>query len=141
MMQTAEAGMFKPSRAAQASVVFMRFLAVLSLWSGLAYWLRLVGLEPGGIWRFDLMPIHWQIAAVSLAVLYPFAAVGLWLPASWGPVIWTLCAASEITMHALYPHLFGDRELLVIAHLGVLAALVALRVYLWLEVRRSRDAA
>lgn len=133
--------MFKPTRAAQAAVAFMRFLAVLALWSGLSYWLRLVGLEPGSLWRFDLMPIHWQIAAVSLAVLYPFAAVGLWLPASWGPVIWSLCAAGEITMHAVYPGLFGHRDLLVIAHVGVLAALVALRLYLWLEVRRSRDAA
>ncbi|MAW89118.1 MAG: hypothetical protein CMJ42_21580 [Phyllobacteriaceae bacterium] len=141
MIQAAQAGLFKPTRAEQAFVVFMRILAVLSLWYGLTYWLRLVGLEAGSLWRFDLMPVHWQVASVCLAVLYPFAAVGLWLPASWGPVIWFLCATAEIVMHAFYPGLFGQRQLLVFAHAGVLTGLLALRLYIWLEAYRSRDAA
>ncbi len=42
------------------------------------------------------MPVHWQVATVTLAVFFPFAAVGLWMLASWGPVIWV--------------HLRGDRD-------------------------------
>ena len=39
--------------------------------------MRLIGFYDGPLWRFDLMPVHWQIAAVTLSVFYPFAASGL----------------------------------------------------------------
>ncbi|PHP66899.1 hypothetical protein CSC94_12430 [Zhengella mangrovi] len=141
MIAATQPPLFKPSRAEQTYVIFMRVLSVVSIWYGLAYWLRLIGLEPGPAWRFDLMPMHWQVASVCLAVLYPFAAVGLWLPASWGPVIWFVCAASEIVMHAVYPGLFGRADLLVIAHVAILAALLLLRLLIWIELRRSREQA
>lgn len=108
--------------------VFLRSLALISLALGIAYWVRLVGLYPGEAWRFDLMPFYWRATAAPLAVLYPFAAVGLWAPASWGPVIWFAAALMEAVMYLGFPELFGDRPLLLGFHAVVLAAYAGLRL-------------
>jgi len=55
-------------------VWFHRGVAVLGLVSGLFYWTRLIGINDGAEWRFDLMSVHWQVVSVTLAVLFPFAA-------------------------------------------------------------------
>jgi hypothetical protein len=79
---------------------FHRAVAAFGMLCGLYYWTRLIGINDGAAWRFDLMPLHWQVASVSLAVLFPFAASGLWMISSWGAVIWFLCAVIEVTMPA-----------------------------------------
>ncbi len=95
---------------------FHRVIAAYCLLFGLFYWIRLVGYYPGSAWRFDLMAVHWQVAAVTLAVLFPFAAIGLWMLASWGPVVWFICAASETVMYVGFPELYGHRPAVVVAH-------------------------
>ena len=42
-----------------------------------------------------------------LAVFFPFAAIGLWMLASWGPVIWFICAVTETVMYVGFPEMFG----------------------------------
>jgi hypothetical protein len=114
---------------------FHRLVAIYCLIFGLLYWVRLIGIYEGAAWRFDLMPVHWQIAAVALAVLFPFAASGLWMVASWGAVIWTMCAVAEVVMYAGFPELFGRRDLLVVAHLCVALLYLALRFALLVQKR------
>jgi len=95
---------------------FQRIVALACLLLGLLYWTRLVGAEPSAGWRFDLMPSYWQAASVALAMLYPFAAIGLWMLASWGPVVWFICAGVEVVMHLGFPDLFGEGEPMLIGH-------------------------
>ncbi len=97
----------------------------------------MLGYYPGPLWRFDLMPVPWQIASVTLAVLFPFAAIGLWMLASWGPVIWFICAAIETAMYVGFPDLFGHRLPIVISHGLVALIYIALRLLLWLRHRRE----
>lgn len=118
---------------------FLRLVAVCSLVFGLLYWVRLVGIYPGAEWRFDLMPVHWQVVSVILAVLFPFAASGLWMLASWGPVIWFICAAIEMTMHLGFPDLYGARPEVVLAHTGVALLYGAFRVAFFVHARKSVD--
>lgn len=118
---------------------FHRVVAFYCLVLGLSYWVRLVGYYEGTAWRFDLMPPHWQVAAVSLAVLFPFAASGLWMLASWGPVIWFACAAIETIMYAGLPYLFGERPLLLASHAGVAIIYSGFRLAILLR-SRARDA-
>lgn len=108
--------------------LFLRALALVSLALGIAYWVRLIGVYPGDVWRFDLMPLHWRATAAPLAVLFPFAAIGLWALASWGPVIWFAAAFMEAVMYLGFPELFGSRPLLLGFHLAVLLGYLALRV-------------
>lgn len=118
---------------------FHRVIAAYSLLFGVLYWVRLIGFYDGADWRFDLMPIHWQIASVSLAVLFPFAASGLWMLASWGPVIWFLCAAIEAVMYVGFPELFGARLEVVVSHVLVAALYCVFRVLFFLRERQQAD--
>ncbi len=56
---------------------YLRAIGVWCIVLGLLYWTRLIGLYDDQIWRFDIMPLHWQVAAVVLAVLFPIAGTGL----------------------------------------------------------------
>lgn len=120
---------------------FHRAVALYCLLFGLGYWVRLVGFYNGSLWRFDLMPPHWQVAAVALAVLFPFAASGLWMIASWGAAIWFICAATETLMYAGFPELYGSRFPIVVIHALVLVVFIAFRAALFWERRRRDDAA
>ncbi|KQQ91541.1 DUF6163 family protein [Aureimonas sp. Leaf324] len=110
-------------------IVWLCRIAGLAMFGmGLVYWIRLIGVFDGPLWRFDLMPVWWRIACPSLAVLYPVAGTGLWLAASWGGVIWILVAACEGVMRLGFPHLFGTDPLLLGGHAFGLALLAALRI-------------
>lgn len=119
-----------------AFTIFLRVVALTCLVAGLKYWLALIGVFDYPPWRFDLMPVHWRLAATSLAVLFPVAAVGLWLIVSWGPVIWVAAAAIEIAMYGAFADLFGHRPLILILHLVVAVIYVGFRVVLYLQRRR-----
>lgn len=117
--------------------IFIRSVAALCAGLGLLYWVRLVGFYDGLTWRFDLMPVHWQIAAVCLAVLYPFAASGLWMLASWGPVVWFVCAVAETVMYAGFPKMFGSRDLVLVVH--ALTTVIYIGFRLHRAARRRRE--
>lgn len=123
----------------QAYGWFHRLVAACCLMFGLSYWVRLVGYYDGALWRFDLMPVPWQVAGVVLAVLFPFAASGLWMVATWGPVIWFICAAGETAMYLAFPEIFGSRPGLLAVHAGTLALFAAFRLAIFVEARRRRE--
>ena len=116
---------------------FQRVVAAYCLVFGLLYWARLIGVQDGALWRFDLMPVHWQIASVVLAAFFPFAAIGLWMLASWGPVIWFICAVAESAMFLGMPEHFGSRLPIVASHLAVLASYCLFRAVLYRQRRTA----
>lgn len=122
-----------------AFTVFLRIVAVISLVAGLKYWISLVGFFDYPPWRFDLMPVHWQLAATSLAVLFPVAATGLWLPVSWGPVMWSAAAAIETAMYGGFPLLFGRAPVVLYLHGTVAVVYVAFRIGLHLQRKRRNE--
>ncbi|KQT88432.1 DUF6163 family protein [Aurantimonas sp. Leaf443] len=120
------------------TIWLLRLFSVALFWIGIGCWIRLVGIFDGPLSRFDLMPVWWKIATPALAVLYPVAAMGLWLPATWGVVIWVLIATTEVMMHVGFPHLFGPGLVLPALHLFGLTMLLILRLIGWREKRRAR---
>ncbi|HEV7252530.1 MAG TPA: DUF6163 family protein [Mesorhizobium sp.] len=131
-------------RPSVAEVVFgwvQRLMALACLLFGLLYWTRLVGAEPNADWRFDLMPSYWQAASVALSVLYPFAAIGLWMLASWGPVVWFICASVEAVMHLGFADLFGEREPVLVAHACAALLYVGCRVAIFRQRRAAEVSA
>lgn len=117
--------------------IFQRVIAIFCLIAGVRYWALLMGMSELGAWRFDLLPVHWKIAAASLAVLWPVAGIGLWMIVSWGPVIWLVAAATEVIMHAGFPELYGSRWLLVLSHILVAVIYGIFRVGLFLSRRET----
>ncbi|CAD7033435.1 hypothetical protein REJC140_03185 [Pseudorhizobium endolithicum] len=120
-------------------VVFLRLVAVTCLWFGLQYWAMLVGYSLGGRARFDLLSLPWQVAAPSLAVLFPIASLGLWLTVSWGPVLFALAAVTQVLMFKLWSDIFGTNSFVLLFHALVASLYVLFRIALWLEERRRAE--
>lgn len=130
----------KPGLAGILFLIFLRGVAITCFWFGLQYWAMLTGYSLSGQGRFDLVGMPWKIAGVGLAVFFPVAALGLWVPVSWGPVIWFCCAGAQILMYRGWPEIFGGNTLVPLMHLLVAAVYVLFRVVLWLEKRQIEEA-
>ncbi|MHA7970612.1 DUF6163 family protein [Rhizobium terricola] len=120
-------------------VIFLRMVAVACLWFALQYWGMLVGYSASGSGRFDLIALPWKVVGTSLAVLFPIAALGLWLCVSWGPVIWALGAGTQVLMYGLWSPTFGHNSLAVTMHAVVAAVYIVFRFALWLEMRHKGE--
>ena len=117
---------------------FVRFLAIVALLVGLADAARLLGVGAGDvspIARYGLAGFTY-LAVFCLARL--FAAVGIWIGASWGMVLVGGATAIELLMFVAGSpdvHLdtigFGVRLILIGG--------VALMGFLWLRKRRAHD--
>ncbi|RFZ88374.1 hypothetical protein D0Y60_10570 [Shinella sp. WSJ-2] len=127
----------RPSLIETLFTLFLRLAAVGALWFALQYWAMLTGFSFSGQGRFDLLPPAWKAAYTALAVLFPVAAVGLWLLVSWGPVIWLVAAATEVAMHEVYPSIFGIDRMLVLLHVAIAVLFVLFRIALFIERRRQ----
>jgi hypothetical protein len=121
--------------------LLLRLVSVSCFWFGLNYWALLIGFSFEGSGRFDLLPVPWRVAATALAVVYPVAALGLWLLVSWGPVLWVVAAAAEITMFGFYPEIFGRKPMLLIMHGVVAATFVLFRLTILYQRAKQAKAA
>jgi hypothetical protein len=115
------------------SILYMRGVAVLLLIAGLARACQILGITPDGQTFDDLTPAV-RAGATTLLLVDLFAAVGLWVGAAWGPVMWAVALAIETSMYTIFTHLFGSYSLRVLVH-GLL--FVGFLVLTFLEWRRS----
>lgn len=118
--------------------LFLRMVSLGALVSAIYYWGRLIGYLGDGDFRFDTLPIHWQLASACLAVLFPVAALGVWLEAAWGGVIWCMAALGEIAMYRFFPELFGVQPMIIALYAAVAVVWVCFRMAFYL---RKRDRA
>jgi Family of unknown function (DUF6163) len=129
---------FHQSLASRAFPFFLRGVAIACLYYALEYWSMVIGYSGKGAMRFDLMNTPWKVAAASLSVLYPVAALGLWLTVSWGSVVWVLAAATEATMYLCWSEIFGTKDLRLISHLAIAVLYIAFRLVLWWQEKARR---
>ncbi len=88
-------------------ILFLRAMAALSMLKGLLHWSVVIGIgDPTGT-AFDQKEQAWQAATIFFAVLDLVAAVGLWLAATWGGVIWLTAMISMIVIELFFPQVFG----------------------------------
>jgi hypothetical protein len=93
--------------APETLVWFMRTRACVWVAKGLFNWAVLMGLNPR-FGDFAMLPRALQTTIVFFAGADLLAAIGMWLAASWGGVLWLLCAGLE----AISP-LFGGHAALL----------------------------
>jgi hypothetical protein len=113
-------------------VIFLRVMAVLSMAKGLYHWAVVCGLI-GPQDGFEFQPTPWQTATVFFAVIDLVAAVGLWLAAAWGAVVWLTAGVSMAAVEVFFPQVYGGR-LLVVAIEGNL-----IFGYLFLAIQSARE--
>jgi len=114
-------------------VLFLRVMAGISMLKGLYHWSRVCGIGVDPSHAFQYQSIAWQTATVFFAVIDLVAAVGLWLAAAWGAVIWLMAIASMLAVELFFPQVFGERVLVSVTE-GVL-----LVVYLVLALKSAQE--
>lgn len=114
-------------------VMFLRVMAAVSMLKGLYHWSRVVGVMIPAGQGFETHSIAWQSATVFFAVIDLVAAVGLWLAAAWGAVIWLTSVVSMIALDIFFPQVFRGG---VLFDLLEFAALV---VYLWFALKAAQE--
>jgi hypothetical protein len=114
-------------------VYFLRSVAALSLLKGLYHWAVVCGIDAPGTVGFEGYSTPYQAATVFFAVFDLVAAVGLWLAAPWGAVVWLTSVISMIAVELLFPQIYGGRTWMVIIEFVLLAN------YLWLAVMAARE--
>jgi fatty acid desaturase len=114
-------------------VLFLRVMAGVSMLKGLFHWTEVCGIGFGPQEMFENHSIAWQTATVFFAVIDLVAAVGLWLAAAWGAVIWLASVASMLAVEMFFPQVFGGAVLTGIFE-GCLLGL-----YLWLALKSAQE--
>jgi hypothetical protein len=114
-------------------VQFLRFMAAVSMIKGLYHWSKVCGIGVGSNDLFEYHSIAWQAATVFFAVIDLVAAVGLWLAAAWGAVIWLTAVASMLALEMFFPQVFGRGLITVVLEGGLLA------LYLWLALKSAQE--
>jgi hypothetical protein len=114
-------------------VLFLRVMAGVSFLTGLYYWSIICGIDaptPGGFADYST---PFQTATVFFAVIDLVAAVGLWLAAPWGAVVWLTSLISRMAVELLFPQIYGGRLWVIASSIVVLAS------YLLLAMLSARE--
>ena len=113
-------------------VVFLRVMAVASMVKGLYHWAAVCGFigEAGG---FEAHAQSWQATTVFFSVIDLVAAVGLWLVAPWGAVVWLTSTVTMIMIQLFFDQVYGT-DLITVA-----AGVVAILSYLILSLLAARE--
>jgi len=113
-------------------VMFLRAMAVASMLKGLYHWAAVCGFigEEGG---FEAHAQAWQATTVFFSVIDLVAAVGLWLVAPWGAVVWLTSTVTMIMIQLFFDQVYGTNPMIVVA--GVLGILI----YLILSLLAARE--
>jgi hypothetical protein len=109
-------------------LLYLRAMAVVSLAKGLYHWSAVIGLGDGPGSTFEGGSVAWQAASIYFAVIDPIAAVGLWLVAAWGGVVWLTAAISMAAIEVFFPQVFGGRIWVALAALAMVAGYFALAI-------------
>jgi hypothetical protein len=113
-------------------VLFMRIMAVLSLVKGIYHWAQICGIGVAG-GDFQVRSVAWQTATVFFAVIDLVAAVGLWLAAAWGAVVWLTAVVSMAVVEVFFPQVYGGSFVIVLGEVTLLG------LYMWLAVLAARE--
>lgn len=114
-------------------VWFMRLLSLLWLAQGMLHWASLLLGDDNGPGVLTRMTDLGASAVIFFAVLDLVAAVGLWLSASWGGVVWIVAVAAQWLAVVVLPGFFTFDLALA------LADLVLVGIYFTITYRAARE--
>ena len=114
-------------------VLFLRVMAAVSMVKGLYHWAIVLGAGSDAEGGFASFPPAYQAATAFFAVIDLVAAVGLWLAAPWGAVVWLTSVISWVAVEMIFPQIYGGSMWTV----GIEAVFLA--VYLWLALQAARE--
>lgn len=120
-------------RLSRVTVYYLMGVAILLLGAGLMRAGLILGITPTGE-SFETMDVSGRAGTITLVFLDLFAAVGLWIRAIWGPLMWAVAVIVETAMYTFLSDLFGSHPLRVAAHCLLIAIYLVLAA---VEMRRA----
>jgi uncharacterized membrane protein (DUF2068 family) len=113
-------------------VLFLRVMALGSILKGLYHWAAVCGFigREGG---FEAHTQAWQATTMFFSVIDLVAAVGLWLAAPWGAVVWLTSTVTMVMIQLFFDQVYGT-EIPVVG-----AGLLAILGYLVLSLLAARE--
>lgn len=106
---------------------YLRAMACLWMFKGLYHWAAvcgIIGIEGG----FEAHVQSWQATTAYFAVIDLVAAVGLWLMAPWGVVVWLTSAVSMIVVHIFFDQVYGTDIMVVGVGVAVILGYLGLSI-------------
>lgn len=107
-------------------VLFLRTMAGISMLKGIYHWSLVLGIGDGAGSTFEQANMPWQAATIFFAVIDLVAAVGLWLAAAWGGVVWLTASISMAAIELFFPQVYGGRLWIAIPEFLAIALYIAL---------------
>jgi hypothetical protein len=107
-------------------ILFLRVMAGVSMLKGIYHWSLVLGVGDGSGSTFEVASMPWQAATIFFAVIDLVAAVGLWLAAAWGGVVWLTSAISMAAIELFFPQVYGGRILIALAEFMAIFAYIGL---------------
>ncbi len=114
-------------------MLFLRIMAGVAIIKGLYHWMNVCGFLGADDGGFEGHAMSWQTSTVFFAIIDLVAAVGLWLAAPWGAVVWLTASVSMIVIEIFFPQIFGGSLFTVVFELAGIAA------YLLLAIQSARE--
>jgi hypothetical protein len=114
-------------------VLFLRIMACVSLLKGVYHWSLVLGIGDGAGSTFEEASMPWQAATIFFAVIDLVAAVGLWLAAAWGGVVWLTASISMAAIELFFPQVYGGRLWIAIPEF------IAIMIYIALALMAGRE--
>jgi Family of unknown function (DUF6163) len=104
----------------------LRLMATLWLLKGLNAWATILGVQQVTNIGFEQRSMMFQATTIFFAVIDLVAAIGLWLTAAWGGVVWLIAAGSQLMLGWFFPRVMafdnvtaGIYAVLAIAYFGL----------------------
>jgi len=116
-------------------VLFLRIMAAVSMAKGLYHWSLVLGMGDGDGSTFEQASMPWQAATIFFSVIDLVAAVGLWLAAAWGGVVWLTASISMAAIELFFPQVYGGRLWIAIPEF------IAIAIYIVLALMAGRERA
>src|SRR5262252_11234593 len=113
-------------------VLFLRLMAIFSMLKGLYHWAAVCGFI-GADGGFEAHIQSWQATTIFFSVIDLVAAVGLWLVAPWGAVVWLTSTVTMIMVQLFFDQVYGT-DVTVVA-----ASALAVLIYLILSILAARE--
>ena len=116
----------RPKAWTRRLVLFLRIMAAVSMAKGLYHWSLVLGMGDGEGSTFEQASMPWQAATIFFAVIDLVAAVGLWLAAAWGGVVWLTASISMAAIVMFFPLVYGGWLWIAIPEFIAIAIYIAL---------------
>ncbi len=115
---------------------YVRFVAMILLIAGLLRACLILGITLDGQ-SFETLDTSWKAGTLALVFVDLFAAVGLWIGATWGPVMWAVAVLVECAMYTILADQFGTYSWRIALHLALFGIFLVLAGRDWYKSRQS----